>query len=93
MVKRYSSVRGPTRVKHSITCRSSVAPWNLVLSVKLVVSTTSVSPSQWPTESPSHRRMVLGRCVAFMRTMRTSCTISVRIVTEFLVCTIWCRLL
>ena len=33
-----------------------------VLSVKPVVSTTSVSPSQWPRESPDHRWIPAGRC-------------------------------
>jgi hypothetical protein len=40
--------------------RSLPDPLNCVLSVKLVVSTTSVSPSQRPTESPSHLRMFCG---------------------------------
>ena len=35
--------------------------WKVVLSVKFVVSTTRVSPSQWPTELPSHCRTLPGR--------------------------------
>ena len=46
-----------TRENRSMTCRFSVEPRKRVLSVKFVVSTTSVSPSQWPTESPIHLRM------------------------------------
>ena len=41
----------------------SRAPWKLVLGSKLVVSTTSVSPSQRPRESPSH-------CVGALRQVR-----------------------
>src|SRR5215831_18340770 len=37
-------------------CRPLVEPLKFVLSLKFVVSTTSVSPSQWPRESPSHNR-------------------------------------
>ena len=40
------------RRKRSTTCRFSLEPRKAVLSVKLVVSTTSVLPSQWPRESP-----------------------------------------
>ena len=45
-------------------------------------------PSQWPTESPIQRRMFWGRCCAFMRTMRASWIISLRIMIESEVCTI-----
>jgi hypothetical protein len=48
------------REKRSTTWRLSLDPRNRVLSVKFVVSTTSVSPSQRPTESPSHFRIVGG---------------------------------
>jgi len=82
-----------TRVKRSTTCRLADEPRNRVFSEKFVVSTTSVSPSQRPTESPIHFVTLFGRCSAFMRTTRASCTISVRISTESFVCTIWCRLL
>ena len=58
-----------------------------VLGWKLVVSMTSVSPSQRPIESPNHFRMPDGGCVPFMRTTRASCTISVRIITVSFVCT------
>ena len=37
-----------TRVKRSIKRMFSLDPWKAVLPVKFVVSTTSVSPSQWP---------------------------------------------
>ena len=56
-----------TRLKRSITWRFSVDPRKRVLSVKLVVSTTSVSPSQWPIESPNRRRM-FGRSVGRIQT-------------------------
>ena len=65
-------VSGSTRVKRSIRRKLSSDPRNvarcipalisLVLPVKLVVSTTSVLPSQWPRESPIHCRMPGGRC-------------------------------
>ena len=45
-------------------CRFSVEPRNRVLSVKFVVSTTSVSPSQRPIESPIHLRIVGGSVLA-----------------------------
>ena len=77
------------RVKRSVTLSFSVDPMNRVLSVKFVVSTTSVSPSQWPMESPSHLLIVPGRCVPPIRTTRASCTISVRIRILSGVCTIW----
>ena len=62
MVARYISVLASTRVNRSITCRFFDDPRKLTWSLKLVVSTTSVSPSQCPTESPSHCRMFSGRC-------------------------------
>ena len=62
--------------------RFSLDPLNRVLSEKLVVSTTSVSPSHRPVESPIHLRIVGGKCSAFIRMMRASCTISFRISTE-----------
>ena len=61
-VNRYSSVLASIRVNRSTTCSCSVEPRNRVLSVKFVVSTTSVSPSQRPTESPIHLRTFAGRC-------------------------------
>ena len=42
---------------------------------------------------PIHSRMFFGRCWAFIRMMRASCTISVRIITASGVWTIWWRLL
>jgi len=41
-----------SRVKRSMRCSFSLDPRKAVMPVKLVVSTTSVLPSQWPTESP-----------------------------------------
>ena len=52
IVNLYKSVSGPTLLKRSVKWRFSSAPLNFVLSVKFVVSTTSVSPSQWPRGSP-----------------------------------------
>ena len=43
---------GPVRVQRSTRCRFSREPWKSVLGLKFVTSTTSVSPSQWPRESP-----------------------------------------
>src|SRR6476619_860467 len=55
----YLIVVGFTSVKRSVIFRSSVDPWKLVagvLSLKFVVCTTSVLPSQWPREMPIHPR-------------------------------------
>src|SRR6202049_24982 len=49
------------REKRSTRCNFSLEPRKAVIFVKLVVSTTSVSPSQWPTESPCHWRIFCGR--------------------------------
>src|SRR5581483_10307603 len=92
-VNRYSRLPSDIREMRSTTCSLSLDPRNCVLPVKLVVSMTNVSPSQWPTESPIHFRIDGGRCGWFMRTTRASCTISVRIITVSRVCTIWWRLL
>ena len=53
MVNSYTTVSASTRVKRSIRCRGSADPHETkdvlklpVLSVKFVVSTTRVSPSQ-----------------------------------------------
>jgi hypothetical protein len=48
----------------------------ILLRREVVVSTTRVSPSQWPIESPIHGRMRFGKCVPPMRTTRASWTIS-----------------
>ena len=56
-------------------------PRKRVLFVKLVVSTTSVSPSQWPTESPIHFLTCAGTWPPFRRMIRASWTISTRIIT------------
>jgi hypothetical protein len=47
-------VLASTRVKRSTTCSDAVEFLNLMRSLKFVVSTTSVLPSQWPRESPLH---------------------------------------
>ena len=52
-VNSYWSRSGLTRVKRSTRCRFSWAPRKLLFGEKFVVSTTSVSPSQCPRESPS----------------------------------------
>src|SRR5262245_19577842 len=57
MVYSYLIVVGFTSVNRSVIFRYSVDPWKLVagvLSLKFVVWTTSVFPSQWPREIPSH---------------------------------------
>src|SRR5215208_496052 len=61
----YLIVVGLTSVKRSVIFRFSVDPWKLaagVLSLKFVVSTTSVLPSQRPRESPSQPRTLDGGC-------------------------------
>ena len=61
-----------------------------VLAVKLVVSTTRVSPSQRPRELPSHWRRSSGSGARPSRgTMRESCTISWRMTTWSAVWKIW----
>src|SRR4051812_4657379 len=62
----YSSVFGPTRVKRSINLPSSeIGIWLIADSgLRPVVTTTSVSPSQCPTEVPIHdvmAELTLGR--------------------------------
>ena len=81
------------RVKRSTTCRFRDAWPSAGVSRKLVVSTTSVSPSQWPTESPSQLRISGGACSWFIRMMRASWTISTWTITVSSVCTIRFRLL
>src|SRR2546426_4124389 len=46
IVTTYSSVFGPVRVQRSTKCRFSRDPMKSALGLKLVTSTTSVSPSQ-----------------------------------------------
>ena len=63
-VTSYSNTPGASRVKRSTRRRSAVAPprMKLVSRRKLAVSTTSVSPSQRPRDSPAHcRRPLNGR--------------------------------
>src|SRR6476619_885371 len=55
----YLIVVGFTSVNRSVIFRFSVDPWKFVagfLSLKFVVRTTSVFPSQWPRAIPSHAR-------------------------------------
>src|SRR5213594_2560024 len=56
------SMLSAVRVKRSIRCSFSLDPRKLVRFVKFVVSTTNVSPSQCPTESPCHNRIFCGTC-------------------------------
>ena len=55
-------VSAATRVKRSVTLTADVEFLNRTRSLKLVVSTTSVLPSQWPRESPFHCRMFWPTC-------------------------------
>src|SRR5438128_4666421 len=61
-VTTYSIVVGLTRVHRSTMCRFSRDPMYSLLPSKFVTSMTSVLPSQWPRESPHHRRIDGGRC-------------------------------
>ncbi len=70
---------GSMRVKRSVSFRSSLCAMRPTVSssVKFVVSTTSVSPSQWPTDEPMYWRTLGsagGRPSSGM--MRVSCSIS-----------------
>ena len=80
------------RVKRSTSFMFFVAYWNVEprpSSVKFVVSTTSVWPSQWPRESPSHWRTVDGRCgLLLIGMIRVSCICSCTIETTPGDCTI-----
>jgi 6-bladed beta-propeller protein len=81
-VSRYWIVSAATRVNRSTRWSWRVAPRKRRWSLKFVVSTTSVRPSQRPRESPSHRPMrepTCGRPLSGI--MRTSCIISVRMTT------------
>src|SRR6185503_1458962 len=60
MVASYCSVSAATRVKRSTRCRPLDEPSMLLLGENPFVSTTSVSPSQWPRELPSHWRIESG---------------------------------
>src|SRR5437879_4756985 len=63
IVNLYSIVAASRRVKRSVIFKVlALAPWKVAPGRKLVVSTTSVLPSQWPRESPCHRRMFCERC-------------------------------
>ena len=70
----------PPRLGDSEPAHSKVEP--RASSVKFVVSTTSVLPSQWPRESPSHWRTVDGRCAPVpIGIIRVSCICSCRMAT------------
>ena len=58
-----------------------------------MLSTTSVSPSHQPIESPSQVRISGGACSEFIRTTRASWFISTRIITWSSVCTMRLKLL
>ena len=58
-VNTYPRVSAETRVNRSTRCRSVDEPRRLLNVEKFVVSTTSVSPSQRPLESPSSWPMAL----------------------------------
>src|SRR5487761_1046196 len=63
MVNLYSIVFASRRVKRSVIFKVvGSAFWKVAPGLKLVVSTTSVRPSQWPLESPCHRWMFSERC-------------------------------
>src|SRR5207245_11459436 len=62
IVTTYSSVFAPVRVQRSTKCRFSRDPMKSDLGLKLVTSTTSVSPSHRPRESLKLWRMLRGRC-------------------------------
>src|SRR6185295_7898193 len=79
-VNSYFSVSASMRVKRSTTVVLAVDPCRLVFRRKLIVSTTSVLPSQRPRESPDHwRSFVCGRPSVGM--MRALWTISLMITT------------
>src|SRR5207249_11090021 len=59
----YSSVFGPLRLQRSTKWRFSRDPMKSDLGLKLVTSTTNVSPSHRPRESPNRCRTLPGRCV------------------------------
>src|SRR5438034_6073403 len=58
IVKVYWIVSSETRVNRSMTRIFSLESLKGFLPLKFVVSTTSVSPSQWPRGSPIHWRML-----------------------------------
>src|SRR5215467_5291837 len=71
IVTSYARVIGPVRVHRSTRCKFSRDPKASVFGLKLVTSTTSVSPSQWPRESPYHWRMLGGKWgLPFMTMLR-----------------------
>src|SRR5438094_6413967 len=92
IVTTYSIVFGPVRVQRSTKCRFSRAPMKSDFGLKLVTSTTSVSPSHRPRESPKRCRIWLGRCgLPSMGTMRCHpcpCPTSYKIDTDPGDCTI-----
>src|SRR6185369_3936422 len=78
----HSTVFGPIGLKRSTSFRCSLDPRYAVLSVKFVVSTTSVLPSKWPRASPRYSRIFPLTCGAGPSGMiRVSFTISYLIAT------------
>src|SRR5579862_4240473 len=58
IVNLYSIVLASSRVKRSVIVKVlALASWKVAPGRKLMVSTTSVSPSQCPRESPCHEWM------------------------------------
>src|SRR5579862_4268246 len=70
MVNLYSMVFRSVRAKYSVIFKVfGLAFWKVPPGRKLVVSTTSVSPSQWPRESPCHRWIFEDMCALPSRGM------------------------
>src|SRR4051794_21054608 len=83
IVTSYLKESGPLREMRSITCSFSLDTDMKALGLKLVVSMTSVSPSQWPCESPFHCFTAADGCGRSSSGMvRASWIISVIIITE-----------
>ena len=86
IANRYRSVLLSTRVKpldHVKTLRRPAEP-RLVCEIRGIDNQRIAFPAA--NGVSIHSRMVFGRCCAFIRMIRASCTISVRIVT---VCGVW----
>ena len=80
----HSIVLAPTGLNRSVIVRYWLESRYAVWSVKFVVSTTSVSPSQWPRASPRHASRILGLMCGRLSSaglIRVSFTISYRMAT------------